>query len=176
MAIPASLAEKINAIQLAIFDVDGVLTDGRLYYGSGGAEFKAFHVQDGAALKQTMSAGIEVAVITGRESEAVSRRVTELGIPHFFAGVDRKDVALAKLVQATGIDARRMSHMGDDIPDLALFDRVGVRFSVASGHPVVRDEADFVPVASAGFGAVREVCQLILETQGKWQRVLDQQR
>ena len=176
MAISPALAEKINAIELAIFDVDGVLTDGRLYYGSGGVEVKAFHVQDGAALKLCMRAGIDVAIITGRASEAVSRRVDELGITHFFDGVAKKEVALEALVAATGVDPVRMSHMGDDLQDLALFDRVGMRFSVASGHPVVQAEADFIAQTPAGFGAVREVCQLVLETQGKWQSALNELR
>lgn len=173
MPIEAALAEKIAAVELAIFDVDGVLTDGRLYYGSGGIEIKAFHVQDGAALKLLMQAGIAVAIITGRASEAVSRRVEELGIAHFYDGVSRKEAALEELVGTTGIDAGRMSHMGDDLADLALFDRVGVSFSVESGHPVVRQAADYVPSTPAGFGAAREVCQLILETQGKWQSALN---
>ena len=173
MPIAPALADKIASIELAIFDVDGVLTDGRLYYGSGGVEIKAFHVQDGAALKLLNQSGIAVAIITGRASEAVTRRVQELGIAHFFEGVARKEAALAELVETTGIAATRMSHMGDDLADLALFDRVGVRFSVESAHPVVKQTADFVPATPAGFGAVREVCQLILETQGKWQSALN---
>ncbi len=173
MLIAPELAEKLAAIELAIFDVDGVLTDGRLYYGSGGIEIKAFHVQDGAALKLLMQSGIGVAIITGRASEAVTRRVEELGIPHFFEGVSRKELALAELEGTTGIDASRMSHMGDDLADLSLFDRVGVRFSVESGHPVVKHAADFVATTPAGYGAVREVSQLILETQGKWLRALN---
>ena len=155
-------------VRLLILDVDGVLTDGLLHYGPDGAEFKAFHVRDGSAVKRLLAAGIGVAIISGRKSEAVRRRVAELGIPHLYAGAEDKAVALAALCRATAIDARSMAHVGDDVADLALFEQVGMACAVPDAHPAVLARADYVTQSAGGRGAVREVCDLLLTAQGKW--------
>ena len=166
------VAERARAIRLLILDVDGVLTDGRLYYGADGAEFKAFHAQDGSAMKMLMGAGIPIAIITGRRSEAVQRRARELGVAWLYDGVSDKARALEALSAESGIAAEYMAHVGDDIADLALFDRVGMSFSVPDAHPMVAAAAHCVTERAGGAGAVREVCDLILHAQGKWTEAL----
>lgn len=168
----SDLDERIKRIEVLILDVDGVLTDGRLYYSDSGTELKGFSTQDGAALKMLMSSGVASAVITGRRSALVARRVAELGIGHYYAGVEDKGDALAELIEASGVSAERMAHVGDDLPDLPLFNRVGVRFSVPGAHPVVLARADYTATAPAGFGAVREICQLLLTVKGSWAEAL----
>ena len=167
-SVSAHLRARLRRIRLLILDVDGVLTDGRLYYGADGMELKAFHVQDGSALKRLQSAGIECAVATGRRSAMVRRRAAELGIDFLYEGLADKTVALRELRRATGIDAQHMAHAGDDLPDLPLFEGVGVAFAVANAHPVVAAGADYVTAANGGDGAVREICDLLLTVQGKW--------
>lgn len=164
---PSVVLDRARSVRLLILDVDGVLTDGRLYYGADGTEFKAFHARDGSAIKRLLAAGIGIAIISGRESEAVRRRVAELGIPHLFAGVEDKAVALAALCRTTGIDAGAMAHVGDDVADLALFERVGMAFAVPDAHPEVLARADHVTHSAGGHGAVREVCDLLQTAQRK---------
>ena len=118
------------------------------------------------------AAGIPVAVISGRASEATARRARELGIAHVYQGVEDKTAALRTLCAASGIAAARMAHAGDDIPDLPLFDRVGMRLSVADAHPEVAARADYVTRAAGGAGAVREICHLILLAKGLWESAL----
>jgi len=165
---PADLLPSAANVDLVIFDVDGVLTDGKLYYTDNGEEMKAFQVQDGSAIKMLRQQGVEVAIITGRDSAIVARRAHELGIPHVYQGAQDKAVALDRLVASTGIDAARMAHVGDDLPDLVLFDRVGLSISVHNAHPVVAAAADYVTGVAGGQGVARELCQLILTAKGQW--------
>ena len=171
-SIPATVVEKARRVALLSLDVDGVLTDGHLYYSEDGAEAKAFSTQDGAAVKMLMTAGIPVAIITGRTSRLVARRAAELGIKHLYQGAEDKTAALKALAQTTAIDPARMAHAGDDLPDLPLFNRVGFRVGVPEAHPVILDRADYVTKAPAGLGAVRELCQLLLEARGDWDTAL----
>ena len=159
-------------VELLTLDVDGVLTDGLLYYSSNGVETKAFHAQDGAAIKMLQGAGVPVALISGRESEAVTRRAAELGIAHVYQGADDKGVALNDLCAAADVAPTRMAHMGDDVGDLPLFDRVGFRIAVPGAHPEVAARAHHVTKARPGAGAVREACQLILVAKGRWESAL----
>lgn len=159
-------------VELLILDVDGVLTDGSLYYSSNGVETKAFYAQDGAAIKMLQGAGVPVALISGRASEAVSRRAEELGIAHVYQGAEDKGVALNDLCGAADVAPVRMAHMGDDLGDLPLFDRVGFRIAVPSAHPELAARAHHVTKARAGAGAVREACQLILVAKGRWESAL----
>ena len=161
------LDDRLRKVELLILDVDGVLTDGKLYYGSGGLELKAFNVQDGHAIKM-LQAEIPVAIISGRTSDVVERRAAELGIAHLFQGVDDKPVALAELSKRTGIAPGRIAHMGDDIPDIALFAEVGLAIAPASAHPEVLAQADLVTQLAGGEGAVREVCQRLLVAMDRW--------
>ena len=160
-----SLTVRLAAIRLLVLDVDGVLTDGRIYYDDQGREFKSFHVQDGAALKRVQAAGVACAIISGRNSPAVTRRAAELGIEHIYQGHADKLPALADLLQQTGVAASACAHIGDDIADLALFDQVGVALSVADAHPQVRTQADHVASLNGGQGAVRELCDLLLDAR-----------
>ena len=193
---PLSALDLARGVDLLILDVDGVMTDGRLYYSDSFArgapsnspaegsllargapsnspsETKAFYAQDGAAIKMLQAAGIPVAIISGRASEATARRASELGIAYAYQGVEDKTVALGALCAASGISADRMAHAGDDIPDLPLFDRVGMRLSVADAHPEVAARADYVTAAAGGAGAVREICHLILIAKGLWESAL----
>ena len=162
------LNDRLAAIALVSFDVDGVLTDGRLYYTEAGDEIKAFNVQDGAAIKLLLKHGIDVALITGRQSAIVARRALELGIRHVYQGVDDKTAALADLAAVTGIDPGAMAHVGDDLPDIALFRLVGVAISVADGHPLARDAAALVTRAAGGRGVARELAQVLLEARRCW--------
>ena len=165
---PEDVLARAADVRLLILDVDGVLTDGRLYYGPDGSEYKAFHARDGSAMKGLMASGVPIAIITGRTSAAVDRRAAELGVPHLFTGADDKARALAELAERSGIDPARMAHAGDDLADLALFARTGLAFAVPDAHPTVLARADYVTTAVGGAGAVREICDLIRRAQGTW--------
>ena len=165
---PTAVLRQAAAIDLVSFDVDGVLTDGKLYYSDADTEIKAFQVQDGSAIKLLRDHGVEVALITGRTSAAVSRRAAELGVTHLYQGAAEKTDALDDLIAATGIAAEHIAHVGDDLPDLTLFKRVGLPIGVPNGHPVAIGAADYVTTVAGGQGVAREVCQLILTAKGRW--------
>jgi 3-deoxy-D-manno-octulosonate 8-phosphate phosphatase (KDO 8-P phosphatase) len=150
-------------IRLLVLDVDGVLTDGRLWFGATGEAFKVFHVRDGLGLKQLLAAGIEVAVVSGRRSPAVAARCAELGIRHLHEGCTDKVVALQALLGATGIPAEETACIVDDTTDLELMAAVGFAAAVADAHPEVRSRAHAVMQARGGEGAVREFCDLLLD-------------
>lgn len=163
--LSTEIAKKLARVQLLCLDVDGVLTDGQLYYTSDGAELKAFYTQDGSALKRLQASGVMLAIISGRRSAMVRRRAAELGITHLYEGNEDKIPALRQLSAETGIDAVNMAHIGDDIADIALFDVVGCALSVADAHPVVRARADLVASLPGGKGAVRELADTIVAQQ-----------
>jgi len=165
---PEALLERARTIRLVSFDVDGVLTDGRLHYDASGGEIKSFHVQDGSSLKLLMNQGIDVAIITGRESVMVDRRAAELGIRHCHQGVADKAVVMADLQAALGIDAGAVAHVGDDLPDLPLFATVGLAISVPNGHPVARARAHWITELGGGEGVAREIAELLLTAQQRW--------
>lgn len=169
--VAETVLAKASRVRLLILDVDGVLTDGRLYYGADGAEQKAFHAQDGSAIKRLAAAGVAVALISGRQSEAVRRRAEELALRHVYLGAEDKAAALADLTRRTNIEPAHMAHVGDDLPDLPVFAGVGMAFSVADAHPLVRARADYVASLGGGGGGVREICDLLLYAQGRWPRV-----
>lgn len=163
---PAQVLEKASKIRLLIFDVDGVLTDGRLYYGAGGEELKVFHTQDGHAIKMLIASGVEVAILSGRSSAMVERRAQDLGIGHVHQGVARKSEALAQLANALSLPLDAVAHVGDDLPDLPVMQRVGLAIAVADAHPLVRAKAHWVTGLGGGRGAAREACELLLHAQG----------
>ena len=152
-------------IRLLVLDVDGVLTDGRLWFGPEGEALKAFHVRDGAGLKAVLQAGIEVAIISGRRSAAVERRCAELGIRHLRQGREDKAAALRELLAEVGCRADTAACVVDDTPDLPVMALVGLPIAVADAHPDVRAAARHVTQAAGGHGAVREVCDLLLEAR-----------
>ena len=170
IALPDGIPERLRRVRLLALDVDGVLTDGRLYYGPDDLELKAFHAQDGSAMKRLMASGIPIAIVTGRISAAVDRRAAELRVPYLFTGVDDKLAAFGSLASRSGIAIRDMAYAGDDLPDVDVFDAVGLAFSVPNGHPAAIEGADHVTSAPGGFGAVREICDLVLAARASRQR------
>ena len=154
-------------IRLVAFDIDGVFTDGRFYLSDDGVESKAFNTQDGFGIRQLLKAGIEVAVISGRRSAAVEKRMAELSIPHVILGCADKPAAFDELTARLGISARESAYVGDDIPDLPLLSKVGHSFAVANAVSAVREYCDYTTTASGGYGAVREVCEFVLAHRGE---------
>ena len=158
--------EKLPGVRLIAFDVDGVFTDGRFYLSDDGVESKAFHTQDGFGIRQLITAGISVAVISGRRSGAVERRMQELGVPHIVQGCKDKVAALDAILEELGLTPDECAYVGDDVPDLPLLQHVGVSIAVANAVATVRMQCDYLTTASGGAGAVREACELLLSTQG----------
>jgi 3-deoxy-D-manno-octulosonate 8-phosphate phosphatase (KDO 8-P phosphatase) len=153
-------------IALLVLDVDGVLTDGRLWFGADGESFKAFHVRDGHGIRSLVAAGVGVAVISGRRSSAVTARMRELGVADVAQGVADKARALAELLKRNAVDARRVACLVDDTPDLGLMAAVGLPAAVADAHPAVLAAARHVTLAPGGRGAVREFCDFLLAARG----------
>lgn len=162
----SGLADKLAGIRLVAFDVDGVFTDGRFYLSDDGVESKAFNTQDGFGIRQLIRADIAVAVISGRKSVAVECRMKELGVQHLVQGCVDKVAALDDIAGALGITTRECAYVGDDIPDLPLLKHVGISIAVANAVGQIHDECDYATSATGGFGAVREVCELVLSAQG----------
>lgn len=159
--------EKLfSGIRLLVLDVDGVLTDGNLYFSEQGEVYKAFHAQDGWGIKTLLSTGVCVAVITLRKSLAMQKRMTELGVVHIYQVAKDKQVALADLVAKLGITLDAVAYVGDDLPDLPVMRKVGLGIAVSDAVAYVRQKADFVTNAKGGRGAVREVCEHIMRAQG----------
>ncbi len=158
----AGLQEIAAGVRLAVFDIDGVFTDGRIWMGTDGVEFKAFSVRDGVGVKQLLAAGIEVAIISGRASSAVDRRMAELGVTRVVQGCNDKAEALATLLRDTGIGAASAAFLGDDTPDLPALRAVGLPAAVADAHPEVLAAAAWTASLPGGRGAVREFCEFLL--------------
>jgi 3-deoxy-D-manno-octulosonate 8-phosphate phosphatase (KDO 8-P phosphatase) len=159
-------------IRLMGFDIDGVMTDGRLYFGPEGDFCKAFFSRDGLGLKLLAKSGVRLAIITGRDSPIVTRRAANLGIDRVMQGVEDKRAAMAELLARENLDMTQCGYMGDDLIDLPLLRVCGFSASVPDAHALVRQHACYVAQAPAGAGAVREVCELILRAQGNWDRVM----
>lgn len=168
-----TLSRKLRPIRLLALDVDGVLSDGTLYFTSDNQEMKTFSILDGLGIKWLMNSGIEVAIITGRISNMVSKRCQDLGIQHVTQGREDKLTALNELASSLGLGLGEIAYMGDDLPDLGAIVSAGVGFTVPNGHHFVRKHADYCTQANGGHGAVREVCELILEAQGKLDNILN---
>ncbi|MBI5167020.1 MAG: HAD hydrolase family protein [candidate division NC10 bacterium] len=158
---------------MLILDVDGVLTDGCLLYGSGGTELKAFHVQDGFGLRAAQRMGLIPAIITGRDSDVVSRRAQELGIVEVHQGAIDKVRVYCDLLARHGLQDEMVAFMGDDLVDLPILGRVGLSLAPASAHPEVKARVDYVSQKGGGQGAVREVVELILKAQGRWEAIIE---
>ena len=158
---------KLANIRLVAFDVDGVFTDGRFYLSDDGVESKAFHTQDGYGIRRLLDAGVTVAVISGRTSGAVQRRMAELGVAHVVQGCSDKVAALDAIISDLGILAAECAYVGDDIPDLPLLAHVGFAIAVANAVPALHEQCDYSTSAAGGSGAVREVSELILGSQSQ---------
>jgi 3-deoxy-D-manno-octulosonate 8-phosphate phosphatase (KDO 8-P phosphatase) len=166
------IRRKAAAIRLAAFDADGVLTDGGIYFGETGEEYKCFNVQDGLGLVMLREAGIEVAVISSRTSAAVARRMSGLGIRHVLQGVSDKKQALTNLARDLGIENTALAFVGDDLIDLPVMAICGLSVAVANARPEVQTRADWITTAPGGRGGVREVCELLLAAQGKMEGIV----
>ena len=161
----ANFMPALRRVQMLVLDVDGVLTDGRLFYGARGEVMKAFHVRDGHGIKQVASAGITVAIISGRKSAAVARRARELGIRHVNQGVTDKLAALARLTKARSVALEDCACVGDDTPDAPMLQAAGLAIAVADAHADALAAADLVTTRAGGQGAVREVCDWLLDAR-----------
>ncbi|WIM05412.1 MAG: phenylphosphate carboxylase subunit delta [Candidatus Nitricoxidivorans perseverans] len=159
-------------LRLMGFDIDGVMTDGRLWYSPRGDEMKAFFVRDGLGLKMLEQSGVRVAIITGRDSPIVAERARDLGIGLVRQGVKDKRAVMAEMLAGLSLSFGEAGYMGDDVVDLAVMAACGFAASVPDGHPLARRRAHYVALAPAGGGAVREVCELILRAQGNWDAAL----
>lgn len=165
--LPADLLARAAKIRLAVFDVDGTLTDGRLWYGEDGRETKVFHVHDGLGLKRLQANGVQVALITARISHPVALRAEELDISHVYQGQGDKRACLLELLDALHLQPEQVAFVGDDLPDLAPMRLAGLAVAVANAHPWIAEQAHWQTGNRGGEGAAREVCDLILQAQGK---------
>jgi len=163
----AATKNPLSRTRLVAFDVDGVFTDGRFYLSDDGVESKTFHTQDGFGIRQLIDANIEVAVISGRSSGAVDKRMRELGVAHVIQGCKDKIAAFDELTGRLGIDDTECVYVGDDVPDLALLAKVGYSVAVANAVSAVREQCDYTTAAQGGRGAVREVCDLVIAARAQ---------
>jgi 3-deoxy-D-manno-octulosonate 8-phosphate phosphatase (KDO 8-P phosphatase) len=167
------LAERLRDVRLLAMDVDGVLTDGTVEFADGDApEVKRFHVADGLGLQLARLAGLTVVWITGRSSECVRRRATELGVERLYENAANKSLPIAELMGALTLTSANIAYMGDDLNDLPAFSLAGLKFAPASAGVEIKALADLVTERAGGNGAVREMCDVILKTQGKWNDAL----
>jgi 3-deoxy-D-manno-octulosonate 8-phosphate phosphatase (KDO 8-P phosphatase) len=166
VTLSPDLYARAQAIRLLLLDVDGVLTDGRLYYAASGEELKAFHIRDGLGLKLLRGSGVEVAIVTGRKSRALELRAENLGLPHVFQGVTDKLAVFEQLLARFALQAAAVAAIGDDLPDLPVLRRCGFAACVPEASGPVRGHAHYVTDCAGGSGAVREVCDLLMTAQG----------
>ncbi|MBN7795346.1 KdsC family phosphatase [Parahaliea mediterranea] len=158
--------DMARAVRLLALDVDGVLTDGSIYYGNDGEELKAFSIKDGLGIKLLQRAGVEVVIITGRQSRIVARRAAELGIAEVIQGREDKRVALEELCRRKSLEMTECAYMGDDLPDLGAITSAGLGMTVADAAEAVASAADWRSRYPGGRGAVREACEYLLEARG----------
>ena len=163
----ADAIERARRVRLMLFDVDGVLTDGRLWYGPQGEQLKAFHAHDGHGMKLLAAAGIRLALLSGRESAAVTQRAAELGIKLVLQGIADKRAAFEALLAELALDASAAGYMGDELVDLPVLRRCGFACAPREAPELVREHVHCVPRAAAGAGAAREVCEFVLRAQGR---------
>jgi 3-deoxy-D-manno-octulosonate 8-phosphate phosphatase (KDO 8-P phosphatase) len=166
------LYHKAQKVALLLLDVDGILTDGRILYNERGREIKFFHVQDGQGIRWLLRSEIKVGFLSGRSSQAVAMRAKELGISLLFQGIREKIPVFNNLIRRLHLNPEQVAYGGDDFIDLKLLKAVGFSFSVSNGHPLIQKEVDLVTKAAGGYGAVREISELIIKAQGKWDSIL----
>ena len=163
---------KAKAIKLLICDVDGVMTDGSLYYDDNGYEFKAFNSLDGHGIKMLKSTGVDLAIITGRTSNIVIHRMKNLGIETIYQGQENKLEAYQLILNDTGLAPEEIAYIGDDVVDLPVMMKVGFSIAVAESHAFVMEHADWVTTRTGGHGAVRDTCEFIMDAQGNLDNLL----
>ena len=167
------IMEKAARIRLVIFDVDGVLTDGSLYLGDDGQEYKAFNSLDGHGMKMLQDTGVQIGIITGRSSEVVRIRMKSLGITHVYQGRREKLPAYQDLKQKLELEDEQIAYVGDDVVDLPVMTRVGLAIAVQDAHTFTKQHAHWITPTAGGHGAARDVCELLMSAQGKLQDMLD---
>lgn len=163
--VEQSIVDIAKDIKLLICDVDGVFSDGRIYMGNQGEELKTFHTRDGYGIKSLMNAGIEIAIITGRRSQIVENRMTALGVSLIYQGQDDKVKAYYDICEKLNINPEHTGYIGDDLIDWPVMEKVALKVCVADGHPLLAQRANYVTTIKGGHGAVREVCDLILQAR-----------
>jgi 3-deoxy-D-manno-octulosonate 8-phosphate phosphatase (KDO 8-P phosphatase) len=162
----SNILEKAKKIKLAVFDVDGVLTDGHLYFDAQNNELKVFHVQDGLGIKLLQLSGVNTAIITSRQSSITQQRMQSLGVLYIYQGQHNKQLAFNELLIQLELKEEQVAYVGDDLPDLPLIQRAGLGIAVANAHAVIKQHAVWQTTLRGGEGAAREVCELIMQAQG----------
>jgi len=165
---------KLRSIKLLLLDVDGVLTGGQIIYSNDAVESKIFNVKDGLGIRMLKEAGIEVGIVTGRTSEALIHRCRDLGISMIYDGIGNKGALLDQILSGKGLDAHEIAFIGDDLPDISLMKKVGVGIAVNDAHERVKKTADIITANDGGDGAVREVCEMILEAKNLLEETINQ--
>lgn len=168
-----NIIEKAKPIRLAIFDIDGVFTTGKLFYGANGIEYKEFHVHDGQGIKFLQRSGVEIGIITARESDIVTKRMLDLDVKYVYQGNLDKLPAYEDLKQKLSLNDNQIAYLGDDLPDLPLIQRVGLGITVPNAPQIMKKYANWVTQATGGQGAVREVCELIMQSQGTYETIIE---
>ena len=169
----SALVQRLQAVKAVMLDVDGVLTDGGIYYDPTGREIKRFHVADGLGMELLRYAGIRVVILSGRVAEAITRRAAELRVTDCYQGVRDKKAQIERLRQQWQMKADELLYVGDDLNDLPAFEAVGVRVAVANADAMLKAQAHYVTKATGGNGAVREVCEWLLKARGDWEKAVE---
>lgn len=168
LSLSPKLIELAKKIKLLIMDVDGVLSDGKVYFTSSKQETKSFYVRDGLGIVFLHQSGIKTAIITGRDDECVALRAQQLKINHYYAGIINKTVCFRELIEETRIKPEECAYIADDIIDLPLLQQVGLSVAVADAHESIKNEVDYITTKAGGMGAVREICDIILYAQNHY--------
>jgi len=164
--------ERLAQVRMMVFDVDGVLTDGSLFIGDDGQEYKAFNSRDGHGMKMLRSTGVEIGIITGRTSKVVNLRMASLGIEHVYQGQLDKTAAMHDLLTKTGLQPGQVVYVGDDVVDIPAMRLAGFSIAVADAHELVRAQADWTTPSRGGRGAARDACELVMSAQGNYDSAL----
>lgn len=173
MEFPVELIEKAKKIKLLILDIDGVLSDNRLYYGDNGIEYKSFFTRDGHGMVMLQKSGIDIAIITGRKSPLIDKRIKDLKVKHIYQGVPDKLPHFLELVDKLGLSFDEIAYVGDDILDLPILMRVGLSMAPMDADKEVISRVDYISKFNGGQGCVREACELLLKSQNLWQKHMD---
>lgn len=173
MEFSAALLKKAEKIKLLILDIDGVLSDNRLHYGDNGIEYKSFFTRDGHGMVMLQKSGIDIGIITGRKSPLIDKRMKDLKVKHVYQGVPDKLPSFLELVERLNLSLEEIAYIGDDILDLPLLLRVGLAMAPQDADPEVLSRVPFVSQYPGGRGCVREMCELLLKSQGLWQQHID---
>ncbi|MFK5984200.1 MAG: 3-deoxy-manno-octulosonate-8-phosphatase KdsC [Pseudomonadota bacterium] len=165
---------KAKNIRLLICDIDGVMTDGSLFFGDNGQEYKAFNALDGHGIKMLQDTGVKVAILTGRTSNIVLHRMKNLSVELIYQGQSDKRIGYQQLLEDLNIKAEQVAYIGDDVIDLPVMTKVGLAIAVANAHPLVKKHADMITENRGGHGAVRELCDFLLQAQGNYEQLMSQ--